>query len=253
MSALEGVAIIQTVGTETRYNMGLDDFTTDDSSTDSSTSSSSDTQTEDKDPSDFDSPDQDISDIEPDSEMSFYGTGNADVGTQPMKRKGAMSNHTTSQLMRHAEGEIHSKRDDIKFHSPTFPVITVEDKYEQGTHYVLKYDGEANSTRWHNRVVTCISSTKTQLGEMNKEVIMMAVGSPSKSIAMERLNESLGDDLSGETTVYINFFGDTMFMRDLAQANMEYRKGERLNTDKIANRLFNRDMLMVGLNQQEDS
>lgn len=235
--------------------MGIDDFMSDDSSssTDNKSSNSDTDDNETKSTPDTTSSTSDVTDPIESSDMTFYGTGEADVGENPMERKGAMSNHTTSQLMKHSSGEIHCDRDDVKFHSATFPVLSIDDEYEQGSHYTLKYDGDAHSTRWHNRVVSCISLKKTTLGEMNKEVIMFAVGTPSKSIAMDRLQDSLDDDLDGDTEIYLNFFGDTMFMRDLSQANMEYREEDRLNIDKIGSRLLNRDMLRVGLNQQESN
>lgn len=243
--------------------MGLDDFSSDDSSssTDSSSSSSNDEQDDEDDDLDIDeiasqlnagdssSSTVDDDDISTDSSMDFYGTGDVDVGTQPMERKGAMSNHSTAELMQHTEGSIERSDDDIKFHSPTFPIISIEDQYSQGDHYKLQHTDDKPRASWHNRVVTCISSVETALGEMNKEVVMYAFGSPSKKQVMDKVHEMLGDDIDGETTVYINFFGDTMFMRDMAQANIEYREGDKLNIDKIGTHVLNKNMLRVGLDE----
>jgi len=251
--------------------MALDDFSSDDSSSSSSSSSDDEEDTDDlldgvefEDEPDTESivdevtgsssdtsssSDTDIDDLEPDTDKTFYGTGNADLGVEPMERKGAMSNYSTGELMNSADGTIESDRDDIKFHSPNFPVITRDKRYNPGDHYALKYTGDLHTVRWHNRVVSCMSCTQTELGEMNKEVVMFAVGSPSKKIAMSRLHDSIGEDIDGDTEVYLSFFGDTMFMRDLAQANMEYREGDMLNIDDIGSHLLNRNMLRVGLDE----
>lgn len=237
--------------------MGLDDFSSDDSSSSTSTSSSSD-EDEDEKESNTSVDVAEITgnkgvdneqDLEPDTDMTFYGSGDVDVGTQPMERKGAMSNHSTADLMQHAEDSIERSDDDVKFHSPTFPIITIGDEYEQGSHYKLEHTDDKPKASWHNRVVTCISSVKTTLGEMNKEVVMYAFGSPSKKQVMDKAHEMLGDDLSGDTPVYINFFGDTMFMRDMAQANIEYRSGDKLDIDKIGTHVLNKNMLRVQLDE----
>jgi hypothetical protein len=249
-------------------NMGLDDFTSGDSSSSTDTSTSEpEEETKDSDEDDdFDvdelasklkgndsSSTVEESDPSTGLDREFYNTEDVDLETQPMERKGAMSNLTTSEMMEHTEGSIDRSDDDIKYHSPTFPIITTEDQYEQGSHYRLNYTDEQPKASWHNRVVTCISSVKTTLGEMNKEVVMYAFGSPSKKKVMDKATEMLGEDLDGSTDVYINFFGDSMFMRDMAQANMEYRVGDKLDRDKVGSRVLKKNMLRAGLNEREEA
>jgi hypothetical protein len=248
-------------------NMGLDDFSSGDSSSSTGTSTSeSEEETEESDDDDFDvdevasklnsgSSSSTVEDDNPSTDLDreFYNTEDVDLETQPMERKGAMSNLSTSEMMEHTEGSIDRSDDDIKYHSPTFPIITTEDQYDQGSHYRLNYTDEQPKASWHNRVVTCISSVETTLGEMNKEVVMYAFGSPSKKRVMNKATEMLGEDLNGSTTVYISFFGDTMFMRDMAQANMEYRVGDKLDRDKVGSRVLKKNMLRAGLNKREEA
>jgi len=227
--------------------MGLDRFIEDDeSSSDSSSSSSNDTTT--------DTPRDDGGDTQGNIEstdMEFYGSGNADVGVNPMERKGAMSNFTTAQLAKDTDGTIQIDRDNIKFHAPIFPIITPDDRYDNSERYQLKSTNDKVKASWDGRVVSCVSSELTKLGMLNKEFIMFTVGAHSKKIAMERVKDIMGDGLDGHTEVYVNFFGDAMFMRDMAQANEEYRHDETVDVDQIGSRVVKKNMLNVGLNQED--
>lgn len=229
--------------------MGLDDFVEDakSSSTDNSSSKSNNETT--------DAPRSDAGDdydsIES-TDMEFYGSGNADVGVNPMERKGAMSNFTTAQLAKDTDGTIEIDRDNIKFHAPIFPIITPDDRFDNSERYQLKSTNDNVKASWNGRVVSCVSSELTKLGMLNKEFIMFTVGAHSKKIAMERVKDIMGDGLDGHTEVYVNFFGDAMFMRDMAQANEEYRHDETVDVDQIGSRVVKKNMLKVGLNQQEE-
>lgn len=185
-------------------------------------------------------------------EMSFYGSGDADIGVNPMERKGAMSNFSTAKLAKDADGTIEIDRDNIKYHAPIFPIITPDDRYNNSERYQLKSTNDNVKASWDGRVVSCISSDLTKLGMLNKEFIMFTVGAHSKKIAMNRVKEIMGNDLDGHTEVHVNFFGDAMFMRDMAQSNEEYRNGETVDRDKIGSKVIKKNMLRVELEQEDN-
>lgn len=225
--------------------MGLDDFMEDDSSNDSSTSSTNNTSSSSTSTSSSDDYDP-VADID-ESRLTFYGGNGADLRKNPMEREGAMSDLSAAELAKTTDGTITRDEDQIKFHLPVFPIITAERKYNSGERYQLEYENGVTGASWNGRVVTCIGTLQTQLGKINKEVIMFHAGAQDKDEVMERTRERLGDDLDGEAEVYISFFGDAMYMRDLAQANQQYRAGSRLNIDEVASRVLNRNMLHLAV------
>lgn len=177
----------------------------------------------------------------------------ASIRMHPMEREGAMSEFTTAELAKTADGTITRDEDQIKFHLPVFPIIETEDKYEAGNHYQLEYEEGYTGAMWNGRVVTCIGTVETQLGKINKEVVMFHAGSADKEQVMERTKERLGDDIDGETDVYISLFGDAMYMRDLAQANQQYRAGSRLNIDDVSGRVLNKNILHLAVTDPDDN
>lgn len=232
--------------------MGLDDFASGGTSdTDSETdSSSSDESTESSNAEGGIS--ETITDPAEEQEMEFYGTGDADVSTRPMERKGAMSQHSVADLAQTVEDKLVIERDHIKFHLPIFTIFSRENEYSEGERYQLKHSKEPPRGSWNGKVVACLGVIETRLGSMNKEVAMFEAGSPSKKRVMEDLNERLGDDLSADTTIHINFFGDAFFLRDLAQANEQFREGELLGLDDIGSKVIRSKQLRVALDQREE-
>lgn len=226
--------------------MGLDDFSSS-SSTDkekSKTSSESETsngtsQTTITDPAD-------------ESEMNFYGTGEGEPGTTPMERKGAMSNHSMAELAQTADGEINVADDRVKYYLPYFTMMTREQQYYDGNRYQLKCTKDEPKPSWHGKVVACVAASETRLGSMNKELTMLETGSTSKKRVMEGLKNRLGEDIDADTNIYIQFFADIFFIRDLAQANEEFRVGDLLNREKITNKVANPKQLRVHMGKQED-
>jgi hypothetical protein len=232
-------------------NMGLDDFT---SGSSSSTTDDSSTTTEDEDTEDESTTTRsgggDVDSLG-DTDLSFYGTGDADVGVTPMKRKGAMSNFSTSRIMENVEAPIHIEEDHIKYHLPIFTTITSEKEYEQGKIYVLSHTADQPKASWNSKPVVCIGQIETQLGKMNKELAMFEAGSPSKKHVMERIETQLDQETSGSTDVRINVFGDMFNLRDLAQANTEFKEGKLINRDDVANRVLRPKDLKVTLENEE--
>lgn len=232
--------------------MGLDDFASGDSSDDddeqSSSTSSSSTQSK---TSNGGATGQ-ITDPIEEKDMSFYGTGNADPGTRPMERKGAMSQHSVADLARTVEGELNIAEDHVKYHLPIFTIFSRDNEYSEGERYQLKHDKESPRGSWNGKVVACIGVVQTELGSMNKEVAMFEAGSPSKKRVMSTLNSNLGDDLTADTDIYINFFADAFFLRDLAQANEQFREGELIGLDDIGSKVVRPKQLRVALDQRGD-
>jgi len=235
--------------------MSLDDLidNTDVSSTDDEESDDENDSSPHRDGYDEDSTSAlDRDDIVENSPMTFYASGDADLGANPMERKGAMSNHTTAELVDQTSGTITCEEDHVKFHAPMFPIVTANPQYEQGNMYQLKHETDNVPGSWDGRVVTCVGTISTQLSKINKEVIMFDAGSPSKKHVMEKLEDRFGQDIDGEMAVWISFFGDAMFMRDMAQANEEYKEGDKLSIDKIGKRVMNKEMLRVEVNRRDD-
>ncbi len=102
---------------------------------------------------------------------------------------------------------------------------------------------------WNGRVVSCMGSNKVQLGSLNKEMVMFDVGYHTKQEVMDEVESRIGDKPDGETTVYINYFGNVTFMRDIAQANNQFREGDLVNIEELGNRIFKKNMLRIGLEE----
>ena len=232
--------------------MGLDDFTSSSSSGSSSSSSSS--------SSDSNSEAHGGSGDSPsgvkfadDSDLTFYGSGNADIGVNPMERKGAMSDVSTAQLVQTSDGTLEFGYDNAKLYLPMFLTITADGEFSSGERYQMKYTEDGVKPGWNGRVAICINSVKTTLGELNKEVIMFSAGSPSKKHVMNRVESKLGSDIDGSTEIYINYFGNTMFMRDIAQASELFKEGNLVDIEQIGNRVFKKNMLRIGIESKESS
>jgi hypothetical protein len=179
--------------------------------------------------------------------MEFYGTGNADPGTRPMERKGAMSNYDLAEIAQTKNGDIEFNEDSIKLHLPIFTILTIDEPYTQGNRFQLKHTKDTPKASWHNRVVCCIGSVKTELGKINKEVAMFECGSVSKARTMQCLNEKLGEDIGGETEVFINFIGNAFFLRDIAQGNEQFRAGELVDLEEIGSRVVRPNMMKLAV------
>lgn len=232
--------------------MGLDDFasgggTSDDDENDTSTSKSKSGSTT----SDTTSGGDEFGTLE-DSEMTFYGNGDPDVGTRPMERKGAMSDYGVADLQQTKQGDIEVDYDSVKFFLPMFALITPNSEYEEGERYQLKHNRDVPRASWHNKVVACTTSTQTTLGKMNKEMVMLASGTTSKKRAMEFINSKFDDKVTGSTEVYISYMLDCMFARDLAQASEEFRAGDNINRDDIAKRVIQPKMLRLALERDDE-
>lgn len=210
--------------------MGLDNFTSDDN--DSSSNSSSSTTSSGS--TDTDPIGGDIDDYD----MQFYGAGNSMPQDTPMEREKAMSDFSSAQLQTIKDGEIELDSDHIKYHCPVFYTLSPNPKYSSGDHYQLKYTGEVPRPAWHNRMVSCVGTHGTRLGNVQKEAAMFALGEHDKANAMKKLKSIMGEDMGAETHVYISFFGNMMMLRDLSQANHEYREGDLINRDKMMHQVL---------------
>jgi len=219
--------------------MALEDFMGEDDSTDDS-SDSGNTSAPRSDVGDEESKDDHYG---TDVDMEFYGSGNADIGKNPLERRGAMSNFTPSDLVKEKDGDITIDEDNIKFYAPMFTILTAEQKYESGEHHQLKSTLDAPKPSWNGRIVSCIGSMGIKLGKLNKEVVMFNTGSHSKKKAMQGVKDIMGDGVDGNDTIYVNFFGDAMFMRDLAQANHELRTDQLVDLEEIGSRVVRKNMI----------
>lgn len=224
-------------------NMGLDDFTEDDdSSSDTSSSSSSTTTTS----TDHESTDEPMED----TEMSFYGNGEHSTEPDYLEREGPVVPSNRPEIFKTTEDVIVEERDEVKFHAPIFPLVCHDREYEGGKRYALRYEGDLNSTTWDGRVVTCFGGYNTQLGKMTKEQAMFETGTNDRDEVMSRFRERFGEDVDASTEVTVYFFGDTLHLRDLAQANEVYREGERINRDKLVSRVLHPNLLTVSLDKR---
>jgi len=232
--------------------MGLENFTSgggdnDDDEQESSASSSSSSSSDTTESSPAKSQDTLAS-----TEMSFYGTGDADPGIRPMKRKGAMSDYSHGQLQNSKQGDLEVEKDSVKFYLPMFAMITPNPQFAEGERYELKHLKEPPRGSWNGKVVTCTSVVSTRLGKMNKEMVMLAAGTTSKKRAMEFINSKFNEDVSGNTNVYISYMLDCLFGRDLAQADEQFRAGELVNRDDIARRVIQPKMLRLALERDNE-
>lgn len=229
--------------------MGLDDFTSGNgSSTSSSSSNSSSTTEETNEPDTSD----DVQTREVDqAEPEFYTSGDADIGISPMQRKGAMSSFSVADILRRVDSKIEIDRDQVKYYLPIFTIITGKEEYEQGKLYELSHTKDQPRASWHSKPVVCIGVIQTQLGKMNKELAMFEAGSPSKKRVMDRFDEQLDGQVTGETEVHVAIMGDMFNLRDLAQANEQFRAGELINRDDVKNKVLRPKGLRVALDKEE--
>lgn len=232
--------------------MGLENFTSGGGSDDDDEQDSSDSTGSNNSTSTTESTSTSTQDTLENTEMEFYGTGNADPGTRPMERKGAMSDYGIADLQQSKQGDIEIEQDSIKFHLPMFAMITPNPEFTQGERYQLKHQKEPPRGSWHNKVVACTSSMSTRLGKMNKEMVMLAAGTTSKKRAMEFINSKFDEDVSGDTNVYISYMLDCLFGRDLAQADEEFRAGELVDRDQIAKKVIQPKMLRLALERDNE-
>lgn len=228
--------------------MGLDSFSSDDSGTDEPKEDSTDDNNEVDTSTQQDEVHTSLGEVD----MNFYGTGDGEPGTRPMERKGAMSNHSVSDLMESASDEISFYNDMVKLHLPIFTTITAGKVREQGERYILKHTKDKPKASWHNKVVACLGVVETRLGNMNKEVAMFNTGSVSKREVMEKLEVNLGEDINADTTIYINFLADAFMLRDLAQADQTFREGDLVNRDEVVSKVLNAKQLRVAVEQREE-
>jgi len=222
--------------------MGLEDFIDDDDSSSSSSSSSSTSSGS----TNTDPVGGDIDDYD----MKFYGAGNSAPVNTPMEREKAMSDYTTQQLTAIKDGEIEIDSDHVKYHCPMFYTLRPNPEYSSGDHYQLKYTGEVPRPSWNNRMVSCVGTHGTRLGNVQKEAVMFALGEHDKAKAMKKLKSIMGEDMDAETHVYISFFGNMMMLRDLSQANHEYREGDLINRDKIMHHVLSAKTLEARMNSE---
>jgi len=232
--------------------MGLDDFT---SSSSSSSSSSGSTDSSNSKSEAHGGGGDSSSSVKfgDDLDLEFYGSGNADIGVNPMERKGAMSDISTSDLVQTSDGTLEFNYDNAKLYLPMFLTITSDNGFSSGERYQMKYTDDGVKPGWNGRVAVCINSVQTTLGELNKEVIMFSAGSPSKKHVMNRVESKLGSDVDGSTEIYINYFGNTMFMRDVAQASELFKEGNLVDIEQIGNRVFKKNMLRIGIESKESN
>lgn len=221
--------IKQTSGSISQNDMGLEDFIDDDDSSSSSSSSSTSSGSANTDP---------IGDNIDDYDMQFYGAGQSVPPNTPMEREEALSDYSMSKASSAVTKDIEFSNDHVKLYAPVFFTIDSNPKYEGGKHYRLVYNGETPRPSWNNRVVSCIGSYGTRLGNVHKESIMYATGEYEKSEVIKSVKKSLGEDIDEETHTYITFFGDMFMLRDLAQANHEFREGDLINRDKIMHQVL---------------
>lgn len=232
--------------------MGLENFTSgggDDDDEDEEPSSSTETTESTSSSTDNSAP---VNDTLDGLDMDFYNTQNANPGTRPMERKGAMSEFTYAGLQDSKEGNVEIDRDSIKYHLPMFALLTCDQPYEQGQRYQLKHQREPPRASWNGKVVRCTTCTETTLGEVNREMVMLAAGTTSKKRAMEFMDSKFDEDISGDTTVYVSYMLDAMFARDLAQASEQFRAGDNLNRDDIARRVIQPKMLRLALDKRNE-
>jgi len=218
--------------------MGLDDFASDDDSTDSTDTSEEQSQSNKETESTVDGVNQTLADPIEENDMSFYGAADGNPGTTPMQRKGAMTNHSMADLVRTTDGEMMFGEDYVKLHLHIFTVFTRDREYKEANRYQLTYPHDPPRPAWHGKVVSCLAVIETRLGSMNKELAMFETGSTSKKRVMETFDSNLGQNLDADTQIYINFFGDVFFLRDLAQADEEFREGYMIDRDEVMSKVI---------------
>jgi len=223
--------------------MGLDDFTSDDSSSTGSSSSSS---------SSSSTATQDQTDQEPEQERerTYYGNGSHSTEPNYLTREGPVVPVQRPDIFSSTSGKIKVDDDNVRFHCPVFPHIDLGSDYTPGKRYELEYTGDAPGIPWDKRVVTCLGSYQTALGNLTREQAMLHVGSNDKEEIVDRFHTLLGGDVDNSTNVTVYFFGDTLHMRDLGQANDSYREGTVINRDKLVQNILHPDLLTVSLEQR---
>ena len=221
--------------------MGLEDFTKDSSSS-PNTSTSSKSDSEKGEPTNERTATEEL-----DSKMSFYGSGNCNVGTRPMERVGAMSDMSNAELAKRTNSKLMFGEDHAKLHLPIFTLIQQPDEYQVGERYIMEYPHGGVTPAWNGRVAVCIGRQRTLLGKVHKETIMFNEGTVSKQENMKKLDSKLGSDISADKEIDVYFFGYAIFMRDMAQANMQYREGDMVNRDKIVNKMLNMRQMQVAV------
>lgn len=231
--------------------MGLDDFKadTDDSS---SSSSSSDSDSSSTSTTTTKTTTSSTNGTKTSAGVSgYYSHEDADLGTRPMEREGAMSDVSMAELAETAEGQILMGRDHMKLHLPMFPIFTSHSAYEQGKRYQLVYSAEDFQPAWDGRVVVCTGSVKTTLGQVNKEFAMLETGHHNRADVMDNLDSRLGKDLDGRSEIHIAYFIDAMHSRDLAQAGNQFKEGGRINLDDVAQKMYRPYVLEVALDHRD--
>jgi hypothetical protein len=223
--------------------MGLDDFG-DTESTDNSSNDTADNTEE------TESTEKEQESLSEASEMSFYGSEGYSDEPDYLKREGPVAPLEMAELAKTTTDVIVRSRDEVKYHAPMFPLVCRDETYESGKRYMMRYEGDLNSTTWDGRVVTCFGGFGTQLGEMTKEQAMFETGTNDREEVMARFRERFGDDITSETDVTVYFFGDTLHLRDLAQANEYYREGDMINRDELVQKVLHPNLLKISLDKR---
>ena len=239
--------IIQSKQSDTQ-NMGLDEFTGGSSNSSNNTSSDNKSSSNQQDTTRQRGAKDDLSELDS-TDLTFYGSQNPDLGVTPMQRKGAMSNYSVSSILQRTNGVIEIDTDHVKYYLPMFTIITSNNEYNQGDIYELKHTKSEPKASWNAKPVVCMGVTETQLSNINKELAMFEAGSCSKKRVMDKFDEQLDKETTSNTDIQINFFGDMFNIRDLAQANEEFRNGQLIDRDAIESKVLRRKMLSVKLDK----
>jgi hypothetical protein len=129
-----------------------------------------------------------------------------------------------------------------------FPITRLDsNKYDVGKRYMLKYTGEMNSTTWSGVVVTCIGKNETDLGELTREQAMLESGKHKEKDIIQSFKDMFGDNVSSSTEVCTYFFGKTLQMRDLAQANSEVKDGRKVDRRKLRQGVIDPSSLKINV------
>jgi len=127
------------------------------------------------------------------------------------------------------DGEVEIHGSLFKYKMPIFPHIENKEKYSQESRYKLKNEMQD---------VSCVSSGKTSLGNLSRELIMLDTGETDKQMCLDVLEKRFGNRPKPSTTVVVYFFSKVRHVAKMAIADEKTDNWTSPNKDEVIKAIY---------------
>jgi len=129
------------------------------------------------------------------------------------------------------------EQNNTKFYAPVFIHVTSEPISEPGKRHSTRLEPDI-APGWTYQGISCISVTEMKLRELPRESAMLDTGYIEFDEVKSEYESRFGEEVTGDTTIYVHTFAKTIPIGRLAASNYAFSKDGEVDQTKLYRGVF---------------